>query len=119
LKVGPPGHFVALTVKLMMVLAAQWDGEFIAYLSSQRLGLGKLNMVGVTRHALADYARLGRNKAKMDLASVTIRFRQWEYVVNSSCGRVGCFRCCGIRFCLMILRDLHLAAHRSTIQGIE
>ena len=69
-----------------MVLAAQWDREFVAYLSSQRFGLRKFEVVRITRRALADHAWLRRNKAKMGLAPLTRWFGPRGYIVMRESG---------------------------------
>src|SRR4051812_18041516 len=52
-------------MELLMMLSAQWHGEFVADLASERSGLGEFEVVGVARRALADQTRLGCDKGKM------------------------------------------------------
>jgi hypothetical protein len=52
-------------MQVVMMLAAQRNGEFIAYFPAQRLGLRKFEVVGVVRCALADHARAGPQR-KLD-----------------------------------------------------
>jgi mannose-6-phosphate isomerase-like protein (cupin superfamily) len=59
LDVLPPGRLVAAAVQFVMMLAAQRNSEFVAYLLAQSLGLRKFEVVGVARCTLADHAGLG------------------------------------------------------------
>src|SRR6266404_4537374 len=54
LQVGPPSHFVAMAMQLMMVLATERHGELVADLASEGSGLCKFQMVGIAGRALAD-----------------------------------------------------------------
>src|SRR6266478_2740794 len=47
LQVGPPRHFVAMAVQVVMVLAAQRHGEFVADLASEGPRLRELQVVGI------------------------------------------------------------------------
>jgi hypothetical protein len=49
-------------MNLAMVTAAQWYGDFIAHLPSERRALGEAHMVGVRRFAAADQAPLPGNE---------------------------------------------------------
>ena len=48
-----------------MMLSAQWHGEFVADLASERSWLDEFEVVGVARRALADQTRLGCDKGEM------------------------------------------------------
>ena len=74
LQIGPPRHFVAVTVQLIMVLAAERHGEFVADLAAERPGLGKFQVMGVARAALADETRLRADKGEMGLVASTALF---------------------------------------------
>jgi hypothetical protein len=56
--IGPPSHFVAAAVQVMMVLAAQWHGEFVADLASEGSGLREFEMVGIAWRTPTDEAGL-------------------------------------------------------------
>src|SRR4030081_2378846 len=84
LNVGPPSDLVAMAVQIAMMFAAQWNGEFIADLSSEGSWLRKFEMMRIARRALADQARLRRDECEMDLVSPPHRFPQ----------RQDCFGCC-------------------------
>ena len=43
LQIGPPRHFVAVAVQLIMVLAAERHGEFVADLAAERAGLRQIS----------------------------------------------------------------------------
>ena len=54
----PPCGFIAATVDLAMVSAAERDGELIADLAAECPALGEAQMVGIRRDAAADQARV-------------------------------------------------------------
>src|SRR5262249_43447798 len=58
LLVRPPGLLIALPVQRLMMGAAQGDGELIADLATERLGLSEFQMVGIARGLLAHEAGL-------------------------------------------------------------
>src|SRR5437660_12862790 len=60
----------------MMVRAAQRHGELVADLKSERPGLRELQVMSITRRALADLAGLGCDERQMLLASPSHRFAQ-------------------------------------------
>lgn len=62
-----------MAVQLVMMVPAQRHGKFVADLTSQGFGLGELEMVGVTRRALADQTGLRRNEGQMFLAAMAHR----------------------------------------------
>ena len=74
LNVCPPRDFIAVAMKLSMMFPAQWNGEFIADLSSECSGLGKFEMMRITRGSLADQARLRGDECEVDLVSPPHRF---------------------------------------------
>src|SRR5262249_58940108 len=55
----PPDQFVAHTMQLPVMTAAERDREFIAHLETDRSRLGKSEMMRIRRLPLADHARLG------------------------------------------------------------
>src|SRR5439155_20558176 len=73
LQVGPPRHFVAMAMQLMMVLTAEWHRELVADLASQRPGLREFQMMGIARRALADQAGLRCHECQMGLVSSSRR----------------------------------------------
>jgi hypothetical protein len=110
LKARPPGHFVTAPMQFVMMLAAQRNGEFIAYFPPERLGLRKFEVVGVARCALADHAGLGRNENEMGLVSATRWPGARRCVVITGQGRRARLRCGDLTFRLgldvSIVRDL-------------
>ena len=74
LNVCPPRDFVAVAMKLLVVVSTQWHGEFVAHLASECSGLCKFEMMRIARRALADQARLRRDEREMDLVSPPHRF---------------------------------------------
>jgi hypothetical protein len=81
LDVRPPGHLVAAAVQFVMMLAAQRNREFVAYLSPQRLWLREFEVVCVARCALADDARLRRDENQVGLISTTGQLcPRWDVV---------------------------------------
>ena len=54
-KVCPPRDFVAIAVQVPMMFTAQWHGEFVADLASERSRLRKFEMMRITRRALTDH----------------------------------------------------------------
>ncbi len=52
-----------------MMIPAQWHGEFVADLASERSGLCKFEMMRIAGRALADQAGLCRDECEMDLVS--------------------------------------------------
>jgi hypothetical protein len=78
---------------LPMVLSAQWDREFIAYLSSKCPWLGKAEVMGIRWFASADDARLCCNELAMPLVAQAMWLEHdcavcgWE--IRSLAGNVG------------------------------
>jgi len=62
-----------MSVQLLVVDAAERDGEFVADLSPQGLWPGNLEMMRVTRRGLANQARLRGNESEVRLASLADR----------------------------------------------
>ena len=54
---GPPGPFIAASMKLAVVQSADRDSKLIADLSPHRTLLGKLDVVGIGRGSAADQTR--------------------------------------------------------------
>ena len=52
-----------------MMAPAQWHSEFVADLASQRSRLGKFEVVGIARTALADKTGLGCDERQMGFVS--------------------------------------------------
>src|SRR3954451_21902156 len=75
-------------MELLMMLSAQWHGEFVADLASERSWLGEFEVVGVARRALADQTGLGGDKGKMSFVPLAngleYGFDQLQF------GRLGC-----------------------------
>ena len=69
LEIGPPRGLVAIAMQVQMVISAQWYGEFVADLASERARLGKFQMMGIAGRASADKTRLGSDESKMSLVS--------------------------------------------------
>src|SRR4029077_4035686 len=83
--IPPPSGFVATAVHLVMVPAAEWNGEFIADLAAECSTLRKAKVVGVRRPAAANQAVLLGHES--DVISVThpARFRHGQHaLVNRS-----------------------------------
>jgi hypothetical protein len=74
LQIGPPSHFVTAAVQLVVVLAAERHGEFVADLAAERSGLRKFQVMGVARTALADETRLRSDEGEMGLVPSTPLF---------------------------------------------
>jgi hypothetical protein len=74
----PPGEFVANVVELAMMGAAEGDGELVADLAAERLGLGEADVVGVGRDGAAENARLRRHVAEMVLVAEATGFAEGE-----------------------------------------
>ena len=70
LHIGPPRHFVAMAVQIPVMFSAQGDGKFVADLASERSRLGKFEMMGIARRALADQAGLRCHKREMGLVAL-------------------------------------------------
>jgi hypothetical protein len=68
-KIGPPSHFIAVPVQVIVVVTAERHGEFIADLAPQGIGLGEFQMMGIAGRSLADQARLFRNECQMGLVA--------------------------------------------------
>jgi hypothetical protein len=58
----PPCLFISVSVELLMMNTAQWHGEFIADLASQRFGLRVFDVVRVGRGLLANKTGLCTDK---------------------------------------------------------
>src|SRR5260370_23700548 len=54
MSIRPPCDFIAMIMQLLMVLATQRHGKFVADLAPKRPRLGKLQMMRVARRALAN-----------------------------------------------------------------
>ena len=54
----PPSGFIAAAVDLAMMSSAQWYGEFIAYLATERPALRESQVVGIRWPSAANQARL-------------------------------------------------------------
>jgi hypothetical protein len=61
----PPRRFIAMTMKLAVMAAAERHGELVADLAGKRPALSKAQVMGVGRFTTADQARLLRHKAHM------------------------------------------------------
>src|ERR1700730_18953902 len=75
-QIGPPSHFVAAAVQVMMVLAAERHGEFVADLASQGSGLREFEMMGIARRTLTDEAGLRCNEDQVGLVANSARLAQ-------------------------------------------
>jgi len=64
LEIGPPRGLVAIAMQVEMVISAQWYGEFVADLASERSRLGKFEVVCIAGRASADKTRLRSTKAR-------------------------------------------------------
>jgi hypothetical protein len=53
LEVGPPCRFIAMTMQVVVMRAADRDSKFVTDLAAHRLGLSKFEVVRVARQALA------------------------------------------------------------------
>src|SRR5258705_3835596 len=80
-EVGPPCSFIAMAMQRFVVLAAQPHSELVADLAPQRSRLGKLQMVGIARRALADQAALRAHKCQMGLIAAPDLFAQRRHPV--------------------------------------
>ena len=98
LQVGPPRHFVALAMQLMMVVAAERHGEFVANLASQGSRLREFQVMGIAWRALADQAGLRADECEVGLVAVSRRpaqrghlfFGVWPLVFGDrGSGRLG------------------------------
>ena len=67
LEIGPPRGLVAIAMQVEMVISAQWYGEFVADLASERARLGKFQVMRIAGRASADKTRLGSDESKMSL----------------------------------------------------
>ena len=76
LHIGPPGHFVAMAVQIPVMFTTQRDGKFVADLAPERSRLGKFEMMGIARRALADQAGLRCHKREMGLVALAAGLRQ-------------------------------------------
>ena len=76
LNIGPPRHFVAMAVQFPMMFTAEWHGKFVADLASERSRLGKFEMMGIARRALADQAGLRCHKREMGLVALAAGLEQ-------------------------------------------
>ena len=63
LQISPPRHPIALAMQITMVITAQRHCELVADLSTQRAGLGELQMVGIAGQAFADQTGLSGHKS--------------------------------------------------------
>ena len=106
LQIGPPRHFVAVTMQLMMMVTAERHREFVADLASEGSGLGEFQMMGIARRALADQAGLRGDERQMGLVAPSHRFAQWRdhdfgarvLLLGNRCDR-GCGAVASIRWC--------------------
>jgi hypothetical protein len=74
----PPGSFIAASVELAMMDAAQWDGELIADLASERARLRESEMMGILGAPPADEARLQRHELAVSLIAFARLFRECQ-----------------------------------------
>jgi hypothetical protein len=73
---APPSDFVAMVVDLAVVASAQWHGELITDLASERPILGESKVMCIRWTAPANQARLLRHKFNMH--AVTDAARDWQ-----------------------------------------
>ena len=64
-RLAPPFGFIAMTMQLTMMTAAERHGELVADLPAERPALGKAQVMGVGRFTAADQTSLLRDKAHM------------------------------------------------------
>jgi hypothetical protein len=81
----PPCHFIAVTMDLAMVSAAERDGELVADLATERPALCEAEVVGVGRLPSADQAGLLRDVTEVIAVADTPRLGEGE------CGFVDAF----------------------------
>jgi hypothetical protein len=62
LEVGPPRDLVAVSVQILMMVAAQWHGVLITDLVSERAWLRKFQVMRIAGRALADETGLCRDR---------------------------------------------------------
>jgi hypothetical protein len=62
-----------MAMQLMMVVAAERHGEFVANLASEGSGLREFQMMGIAGRALTDQARLRCDKSQMDPVAASHR----------------------------------------------
>ena len=67
LEIGPPRGLVAIAMQVQMMISAQWYGEFVADLASERSRLGKFQVMRIAGRASADETRLRSDESKMSL----------------------------------------------------
>ncbi len=72
----PPRGFIAATMDLAMVSAAQWNGVLIADLSAECPALGKSEVVGIRGSATANQTRVLGDS--FDVIAVTNPARLWQ-----------------------------------------
>jgi hypothetical protein len=65
----PPGHLVTPAMNLIMVDAANWDGELVADPPAEGAGLSKAEMVGLARMTPAHEAGLRHHEFEMTLVA--------------------------------------------------
>jgi hypothetical protein len=70
----PPDALVSATMKLAVMIPAQWNSVFIAHLSSHSSGLGELEMMRIGRLPAAGQAGLGGNKFQVLAIAPAQRF---------------------------------------------
>jgi hypothetical protein len=70
---GPPGPFIAASMKLAVVQSADGYSKLIADLSLHRTLLGKLDVVGIGRRSAADETRLRGDKPQVFAVSLSYR----------------------------------------------
>ena len=54
----PPSSFITMTVELAVMTPAQWNGELITHLATDRTGLHKTQMMRIGRPSTANQAGL-------------------------------------------------------------
>ena len=62
---APPRRFIAMTMELAVMTAAERHGELVADLAAERPALGKAQVMGVGRFTTTDQTSLLRHKAHM------------------------------------------------------
>ena len=85
----PPGAFVADVVELAVMGAAEGDGELVANLAAERLGLGEADVMGVGRDRAAENAGLRCDVAEMVLVAEAAGFAEGEGALVDPVAKLG------------------------------
>ena len=85
----PPGAFVADVVELAVMGTAEGDGELIADLTAESLGLGEADVMGVGRGGATENARLRCDVAEMVLVAEATGFAEGEGALVDPAPKLG------------------------------